>query len=146
MTIYDTELTTSLAESHIDFSISTESSDFYFDLLNDRFPVEGTQIKWSGISLFYKKLNDLSIVEEFIECIEIIKNRYRTNIVTESICYIGDSLTELAYKLSFESISQFFQIAKDIPHHHYFLNINATWCISISMTNDFNFGVSLNNT
>jgi hypothetical protein len=46
--------------------------------------------------------------------------------------YIGDSLTENAYKLFFSDLISFFNLIDEIPQHYYFLNKSAG-CWKVTM-------------
>src|ERR1700730_14709007 len=104
MSEYDLELSAALKGRHVDCSVPNISADSFFDMLNEKFPVRGTQIDWSSISLLYRKLHDSSLKSDFDSCIEIIRSRYLSGVNEYPIIYIGDSLTEFAYEFSFKEI------------------------------------------
>jgi len=143
MSIYDNELLDNLNEISVGKMLVDRSAYYFFDVLNKEFPICGTQIDWSNIRLFYKKLRDENILSDFTSCISYLRINHLNKQDVLTIVYIGDSLTEYAYSLSFNDIEEFFSLVNEIPQHHYFMDANGTWCISVNMTGDFNFGFSM---
>lgn len=143
MSLYDNEIIRNIEKFKLG-RIDKNSSDYYFDILNENFPVLGTQINWSMVGVFYKKIEYEKIKLDFYNYVLYIKNNFLLKEIDEKIIYIGDSLTENAYSFTFEDIIKFWDFVIDIPQHHYFIHPEGNWCISINMTNDFNFGFANN--
>jgi len=100
MSAYDQELTQALKESSIGCTIlGSPTAELLFDAMNKRFPVYGTQIKWSDAGVFHKRLDDSLNKDEFRDCITALKERYIPDFEHSIVVYLGDSLTEMAYKL-----------------------------------------------
>lgn len=139
MNLYDNEIVINIEKYNLG-KIDKKSADYYFDILNEKFPVLGTQINWNVVGVFYKKIESENIKLDFNDCISHIKNEFLLDEINEQIIYIGDSLTENAYIFCFKDINDFCDFVIEIPQHHYFIHPKGNWCISLNMTNDFNFG------
>jgi len=143
MTEYDKELIEQLNVLGKDIiAIEIDAADRYFELLNIRFPIAGTKINWDGFSSDCKKTAIYSEQTDFSDFIANIQNScncWKND--EEDIIYIGDSLTENAYKLFFSDLISFFNLINEIPQHHYFLNENGDWCLCLDTSNylDFSF-------
>jgi hypothetical protein len=146
MSGYDEELIDRLRELKIHvIEYGANNTEMYFDLLNARFPVTGTKIDWDSIFSKCKKTAKYTIPTDFSDFIqEIKKDCPQWGNEDEDIIYIGDSLTERAYNISFAQLVDFFKLINEIPQHHYFLNKNADWCLSLDMSNDIDFSFAPN--
>ena len=117
------------------------NSDFYFDLINDKYPFMGNRIDFKKLNNNkYYKLDDTNVLNEASKIILNIINENNLN-TEERIVYIGDSLTEQAYEFKLKNLVILLPFILDIPQHHYFIPQNFAWCLTISFENDLEFGV-----
>jgi hypothetical protein len=142
MSDYDKELIDNLHALIMNCEVEMNGADKYFELLTSKFPITGTKVGWEKISSRCQKTAKYSTQADFINFIKKIEESCLDwKVEEEPIIYIGDSLTEHAYRLCFSDVVNFFKLIDQIPQHHYFLNQQADWCLCLDMTDylDFSF-------
>lgn len=138
---YDTELIHEFKKLHSDDSFKVLESQFYIDLINNKFPFLGSRIDFSKSKKHqYTHLNKDNLI--------INSSNFINNIITDNsldicqeIIYIGDGVTECAYKFKLKNLVIFLPAILENPQHHYFVDKNYNWCLFISFENDIDFGI-----
>ncbi|WP_426237642.1 hypothetical protein [Pseudomonas sp. TWP3-2] len=134
MSYFDDELEKDLTASNILFEIlAPEIHDTFVSSINEKLPFSGSKIAWSTIqnSMNYAK-------NEKPQAFFYISNKIRDVNISE-IIFLGDSLTESAYRTSTARLENILQIFSDIPQHTYFFSDSLSFIGCISSEGEINF-------
>lgn len=134
MSYFDDELEKDLTAFNILFEIlDSEVHDTFVSSINEKLPFSGSKIAWSKIqnSMSYAK-------NEKDQAFMDISNKIR-DLNTSEIIFIGDSLTENAYRTTTARLENILQIFSDIPQHTYFFSDSLSFIGCISSEGEINF-------
>lgn len=114
------------------------------DSLSEMFDWAGSKIDWGKTSKHkYQELKEdkkcwPSLVKNFV-------HKYMQGFIYNSkeIYYINDSSLNFALKISPNQMDLMLDLLiENVPQHHYFLNLEAKWCLVISSEGYVDFGFS----
>ncbi|ANH98814.1 hypothetical protein A8L59_15790 [Pseudomonas koreensis] len=134
MSYFDEELEKELSDSNINFEELKSEAHVNFVLnINKAFPFSGSKIAWGSFpnSLSYIR-NDAD--QAFMD----ITNKI-TDLNISEIIFIGDSLTENAYKISAVNLEKTLSLFSEIPQHTYFFSGDLGIIGCISSEGEINF-------
>ncbi|MFW9080178.1 hypothetical protein ACOI9X_13005 [Pseudomonas sp. P2757] len=134
MSYFDDELEKDLTAFNILFEIlEPEAHETFVSSINEKLPFSGSKIVWNTIknSMSYAK-------SEKKQALFDISNKIRDLNVSE-IIFIGDSLTESAYRTSTARLENILKIFSDIPQHTYFFSDSLSFIGCISSEGEINF-------
>lgn len=134
MSYFDDEIQKDLANSGINHEkLDDTIHDKLVEKINQNFPFVGSKICWSSFpdSISYSKNNADTAFAEITKKAKILE-------VTE-IIFIGDSLTESAYKVHTMDLEKTLAMFAVVPQHTYFFSnqFNLIGCISSEGEIDF---------
>lgn len=134
MSYFDEEI----EKDFVDFGINYEklddaTHDKLVTKINKNLPFTGSKISWSSFpdSTSYLKNNANTAF------IEILKKL--SNLKVKEIIFIGDSLTESAYKVHTMDLEKTLAIFADIPQHTYFSSNQFNFIGCIDSEGDISF-------
>ena len=115
-----------------------DSSEF-FDRLMEYYPTSGSKINWRIIP------NSIEELEENIDLQSAAFSQFFDALIAKfglvgNVIYAGDSLTDAAFEGDLIDIRESLPELLEIPHHHYFIASDFSWCICLTMEGDMGFG------
>lgn len=118
------------------------SSDQFFERLEGEYPVFGSKIDWDNtINSFEMCCGNMDrnyVNKKFLDFFNYIIN---INNITGDVIYIGDGLTDFTLFCSMSKMKEIVPyLVENIPHHHYWISFDFSWCISYTMEGDMAFG------
>lgn len=134
MSYFDEELEKKLSESSILFKkLKSEAHDAFVSAINKKFPFSGSKLSWNSLpnSMSYVKNEHNQAFREISEKV--------TALNIPEIIFIGDALTENAYKTSTKNFETTLAIFADIPQHTYFFSDVLSFIGCISSEGEINF-------
>jgi len=117
-----------------------ESDDIFLSL-ERVFPLVGSKIDWENVP---NSIEDHEVIEElhvekFIEFFDKICMKFN---LMDSVIYVGDNVTSFALEGDINIMRKYLGNLIEIPQHHYFIEKNYEWCMSMTMEGDMAFGFS----
>lgn len=137
MSYFDEELEKELLESSINYmKLNNDAHDNAVSHINGNFPFIGSKIAWSSLpnSTSHSKNTINKAIEEISEKAKDLK-------ITE-ITFIGDSLTENAYKFHTADLKKIIMTFSEIPQHTYFFSEQFSLIGCISSEGEINFSAT----
>lgn len=134
MSYFDEELKKELSESSIHFEkLKSEAHDDFVSVINKKIPFSGSKISWNSLP------NSMSYIKnDYNQAFREISEKVKMLSISE-IIFIGDVLTESAYKTSTNNFETTLAIFADIPQHTYFFSNDLSFIGCISSEGELNF-------
>ncbi|WP_323151251.1 hypothetical protein [Pseudomonas glycinae] len=134
MSYFDEELEKELSESSINFEkLKSDAHDNFVSIINKTLPFSGSKISWNSFP------NSMSYARsEYDQAFRAISEKLKALRIPE-IVFIGDALTESAYKTSTNDFETTMAIFAGIPQHTYFFSDNLSFIGCISSEGEINF-------
>jgi hypothetical protein len=111
---------------------------YIFGILQN-FPICASRIAWQHvpgaiIEVASSRASELSDFRDFFDRI------IRENSIGGKVIYVGDSLTDSAYIAHSNFFIRYYSDFLSIPHHHYFVPADFSWCVNFSFEGRMAFG------
>ncbi|MDT3312180.1 hypothetical protein QZR14_12530 [Pseudomonas sp. rhizo66] len=137
MSYFDDELEKDLSNSNITFEkLKPEVHDSFVSSINKKFPFSGSKITWNTLP------NSMNYVKKEANQAFIDISKRITTLNASEIIFIGDSLTDKAYKISTANLECALAIFADIPQHTYFFSESLSFIGCISSEGEIDFSES----
>ena len=137
---HDTEIRKSLREE-FDSGVIEEIGDYtiYAEGLESNFPFVGSKIAWRRVPGAVGHLQrNVSLQTENLR--DFVGKVSKDNCLTGNFIYIGDNLTSFAIRGPISILQDILPKLMEIPQHHYFLDENFLWCLTMTMEGEMDFG------
>lgn len=134
------ELRNICGKGELEFQASSEG---YFVLLEQRFPLIGSKIDWSQVPTSIERRFDVLDSERHADAAAAFMEEISAsqNFAPETrIVVIGDSAMEGAVVLSLQVLRACLRSFVMMPQHTYVTNAEASWCMAFTMEGDLCFG------
>lgn len=116
-------------------------ADAVYDKIYEKFPFSGSKINWKSVDNAIQDLdeNEPSQTKSFETFFAAITEKYN---LSGKVMYVGDSATDFCIIGTIDSFLSALPSFFSIPQHHYFVDINFSWCMCFTMEGDMGFGFS----
>ncbi|AIN14539.1 hypothetical protein [Yersinia pseudotuberculosis] len=134
---YDQELKLDCANSNIALIELGDAVD-YFNSLEAKYSLKYNRVDFSLLDKhIHMKANGNDLATDYQSFIIGLFDSIKCY---SDIIYIGDNLTESAYKLHLSFLIPFVSKIAEIPQSHYFFPDDYSWCLNFSFEDDMDFG------
>jgi hypothetical protein len=109
-----------------------------FQKISEHYPAVGSKIDWNRFEGFVEErewnldLHGESFKRFFYEAVS------RFGLTGDAI-YVGDGLTDFSLYAPIDQFGLLLDAIFDVPHHHYFVSDDFSWCMCFTMEGDMNF-------